>query len=193
MVIHPLVVISFNKTLPRLKANVVESASLRASQFVLYLLSTSCVLTLASSTLFPLVLFGILYCCSVPANAREFTRSYQEYEDFQAFVSQSTSLWRPAQLFFLLFSQGTPYCCSVPGDAEEFTQSYQEYEDFQAFVSQSTSLWCPASERLRTCILRFRCIRHFVINIINNFRTRFIMSFYVICAVIYCSFYCIYM
>src|SRR6185312_3975294 len=54
MVIHPIVVISFNKILPRLKANVVESANLRASLFVLYLLSTSCVLTLAYSTLFPL-------------------------------------------------------------------------------------------------------------------------------------------
>ena len=32
----------------------------------------------------------------------------------------------------------------------------------------------------------------FFINIINNFRTRFIMSFYMICAVIYCLFYCIY-
>ena len=32
----------------------------------------------------------------------------------------------------------------------------------------------------------------FVINIINNFRTHFIMSFYMICAVIYCSFCCIY-
>jgi hypothetical protein len=31
MVIHPLVVNSFNKNLPRLKANVVESANLRAS------------------------------------------------------------------------------------------------------------------------------------------------------------------
>jgi hypothetical protein len=31
MVIHPLVVISFNKTLPRLKANAVESANPRAS------------------------------------------------------------------------------------------------------------------------------------------------------------------
>ena len=144
MVIHPLVVISFNKTLPRLKANAVESANLRASQFVLYLLSTSCVFTLASSILFPLVLFGILYYCSVPADARE------------------------------------------------FTQSYSEYEDFQAFVYQSTSLWCPASESLRICILRFRCIRHFVIIVINNIRTRFIISFYVICAVIYYSFCCIY-
>ena len=49
-----------------------------------------------------------------------------------------------------------------------------------------------ASERLCICILRFRCIRHFVINIINNFCTRFIISFYVICAMIYCSFCCIY-
>src|SRR6185312_5526925 len=54
MVIHQLVVNSFNKILPRLKANAVESANLRASSFVLYLLSTSCVLTLAYSTLFPL-------------------------------------------------------------------------------------------------------------------------------------------
>ena len=54
MVIHQLVVISFNKILPRLKANAVESANLRASKFVLYLLSTSCVLTLVYSTLFPL-------------------------------------------------------------------------------------------------------------------------------------------
>ena len=54
MVIHQLVVNSFNKILQRLKANAVESANLRASWFVLYLLSTSCVLTLASSLLFPL-------------------------------------------------------------------------------------------------------------------------------------------
>ena len=32
----------------------------------------------------------------------------------------------------------------------------------------------------------------FVINVINNIRTRFIISFYVICAVIYCSLCCIY-
>ena len=40
--------------------------------------------------------------------------------------------------------------------------------------------------------LRFRCIRHFVIHVINNIRTRFIISFYMMCAVIYCSFCCIY-
>ena len=32
----------------------------------------------------------------------------------------------------------------------------------------------------------------FVINVINNIRIRFIISFYVICAMIYCSFYYIY-
>ena len=43
-------------------------------------------------------------------------------------------------------------------------------------------------------VLRFRifCTRHFVIYVINNIRTRFILSFYVICAVIYYSLYCIY-
>ena len=40
--------------------------------------------------------------------------------------------------------------------------------------------------------LRFRCIRYFVIIVINNICTRVIISFYVICAVIYCSFCCIY-
>ena len=40
--------------------------------------------------------------------------------------------------------------------------------------------------------LRFHCIRHFVIHVINNIRTDFIISFYVICAVIYYSFCCIY-
>ena len=42
--------------------------------------------------------------------------------------------------------------------------------------------------------LRFRilCIRHFVINVINNIRICFIISFYVICAVLYYSFCCIY-
>ena len=45
----------------------------------------------------------------------------------------------------------------------------------------------------RTCYtLAHICIRHFVINVINNIRTCFIISFHVICAVIYCSFCCIY-
>ena len=55
---------------------------------------------------------------------------------------------------------------------------------------------CGALLQLRRAlsyfVLRFRCIRHFVIIVINNIRIRFIMSFYVICAMIYCSFCCIY-
>ena len=46
------------------------------------LLSTSCVLTLAYSTLFLLFSLGTPYYCSVPRDAEEFTQSYQEYEDF---------------------------------------------------------------------------------------------------------------
>ena len=45
----------------------------------------------------------------------------------------------------------------------------------------------------RTCsTLPHIFIKRFVINVINNIRTRFIISFYVICAVIYYSFCCIY-
>ena len=56
---------------------------------------------------------------------------------------------------------------------------------------------CPCGAQLPrdfVYVLRFRilCIRHFVIIVINNIRTRFIISFYVICAMIYCSFYYIY-
>ena len=41
-------------------------------------------------------------------------------------------------------------------------------------------------------VLRFRCIRHFVINVINNIRISIYYILFVICAVIYCSFCCIY-
>ena len=53
---------------------------------------------------------------------------------------------------------------------------------------------CSASdESYRLCImLPHTLYQTFVINIINNIRTRFIISFYVICDVIYCSFCCIY-
>ena len=68
----------------------------------------------------------------------------------------------PTLLFFLL---GKLYCCSVPADARE---------------SQSTSLWRPTQlpTRVIVYVLRFLilCIRHFVINVINNIRIRFIIS-----------------
>ena len=54
----------------------------------------------------------------------------------------------------------------------------------------------PMAPRLRVSylfMLSHICIRHFVIHVINNIRTHFIISFFVICAMIYCSFCCIYM
>ena len=81
----------------------------------------------------------------------------------------------------LLFLLGILYCCLVPTDVREFTRSYQEYENFEAFVPQSTSLWRPIQlpTRVIVYVLRFRilCIKHFVINVINNIRNRFIISF----------------
>ena len=41
-------------------------------------------------------------------------------------------------------------------------------------------------------VLCFRCIRHFVINVINNIRISIYYVLFVICDVIYCSFCCIY-
>ena len=62
---------------------------------------------------------------------------------------------------------------------------------------RSSPSWRPCGAQLqrdfRTCsTLPHICIRHFVINVINNIRTYFIIPFYVICDVIYCSFCCIY-
>ena len=52
---------------------------------------------------------------------------------------------------------------------------------------------CSASESFYRILYFASAVSDiFVINILNNIRTRFIISFYVICAVIYCSFCCIY-
>ena len=143
MVIHQLVVNSFNKILTRLKANAVESAILRASQFVLYLLSTSCVLTLAYSTLFPLgdTLLLLSSC------RREGVRS------------------------------------ALPG--------------LRGLLGVCLPVDVPVAPCFREFLVYVFTLPHtlyqtFVIYVINNIRTRFIISFYVICAVIYCSFCCIY-
>ena len=47
-------------------------------------------------------------------------------------------------------------------------------------------------ELLSYFVLRFRCIRHFVIIVINNIRISIYYILFVICAMIYCSFCCIY-
>ena len=95
--------------------------------------------------LFPLVLFGILYCCSVLPTRGSSPRA-----------TRSTRTSRRSS------PSRHPCGAQLPRD----------------FVY----------------VLRFRilCIRHFVVIVINNIRTRFIISFYVICVVIYCSFCCIY-
>ena len=51
---------------------------------------------------------------------------------------------------------------------------------------------CSARRVFIVFVFCFRCIRHFVINVINNICICFIISFYVICAMIYCLFCCIY-
>ena len=50
----------------------------------------------------------------------------------------------------------------------------------------------PRASRIHFYASAYSVSDIFVINVINNFRTRFIISFYVICAMIYCSFCCIY-
>ena len=52
---------------------------------------------------------------------------------------------------------------------------------------------CSASESFYRILYFASAVSDiFVINVINNIRIRFIISFYVICAMIYCSFCCIY-
>ena len=65
----------------------------------------------------------------------------------------------------------------------------------RCFISQSTSLWRPASASesfYRILYFASAVSDIYVIIVINNIRIRFIMTFYVICAMIYCSFCCIY-
>ena len=110
---------------------------------MLYLLSTSCVLTLAYSTLFPL-----------------------------------------GDTLLLLSS------CRREG-------VHPELPGVRGLLGVHLPVDVPVVPSFRwvfVYVLRFRilCIRHFVINVINNICTRFIISFHMIYAVIYCSFCCIY-
>ena len=97
----------------------------------------------------------------------------------------------PTLLFFLLgYSTATqflPMRGSSPGATRSTRTSRRSSPSRRPYGAL-----LPRASRI--CFLRFciLCIRHFVINVINNIRTRFIISVYVICAVIYCSFCCIY-
>src|SRR6185503_19568320 len=112
--------------------------------FVLYLLSTSCVLTLASSLPFPL--------------------GYATAAQFLPTRGSSSSATRTTRTSR----------CSSPSRCP-----------------------CGALLQLRRALFVFLYFASavsdiFVIIVINNIRIRFIISFYVICAMIYCSFCCIY-
>ena len=98
----------------------------------------------------------------------------------------------PTLLFFLL---GILYCCSVPTDAREFAQRYQDY---RGLLGVCLPVDVPVVPSFREASFMFYASAYsvsdiFVINVINNIRIRFDISFYVICAVIYCSLCCIYM
>ena len=110
---------------------------------MLYLLSTSCVLTLVSSLLFPL--------------------GYATAAQFLPTRGSSPSATRTTRTSRRSSPSRRP--CGALLSFGEF---------------------------LFVFVLRFCCIRHFVVNVINNIRIRFIISLFVICAVIYCSFCCIY-
>ena len=112
---------------------------------MLYLLSTSCVLTLAYSTLFPLrdTLLLLSSC------RREGVRS------------------------------------ALPG--------LRGLLGVRLLVDVPVAPCSASDESYRLCItLPYTLYQTFIINVINNIRICFIISFYVICAVIYCSFCCIY-
>ena len=97
----------------------------------------------------------------------------------------------PPLLFFLLFFLGYP-------TAAQFLPTWESSPGATRSTRTSRRLSPsrhPSGAQLSrdfVYVLCFCCIRHFVIHVINNIRTRFIISFYVICAVIYYSFCCIY-
>ena len=109
---------------------------------MLYLLSTSCVLTLASSLLFP---------------------GYSTAAQFLPTRGSSLSATRTTR---------TSRCSSPSRHPCGALLSSGEFYSYLYFASAVSDI--------------------FVIIVINNIRIRFIMSFYVICAMIYCSFGCIY-
>ena len=100
----------------------------------------------------------------------------------------------PPLLFFLLSFLGYPTAAQflpTRGSSPRATRSTRTSRR-----SSPSRRPCGAllsfGEPLSYFVLRFRCIRHFVINVINNIRILIYYVLFVICAVIYCSFCCIY-
>src|SRR6185295_2802497 len=117
--------------------------TLEPHMFVLYLLSTSCVLTLASSLLFPLGYAAAAQFLPTRGSSLSATRTTRTSR-------RSSPSQRPCGALL----------------------SFEEFLSYLYFASVVSDI--------------------FVIHVINNICTHFIISFYVICAVIYCSFCCIY-
>ena len=78
MVIHQLVVNSFNKICQDLKANAVSQPTKSLIVCVILVEYKLC----THSCLFSTFSSWIRYYCSVPADTREFAQRYQDYEDF---------------------------------------------------------------------------------------------------------------
>ena len=97
----------------------------------------------------------------------------------------------PSLLFFLLGHSTAAQFLPTRGSSLSATRTTRTSR-----CSSPSRRPCGAllSRASRICIFMLPLYQiFFIINVINNIRTRFIISFYVICAVIYCSFCCIYM
>ena len=144
MVDHPLVVISFNKFLPRLK-----------------------LMQLSQPTLEP---HSLYYTCWVQV----------VYSHLPSLLFSSCSF---GDTLLLLSS------CRREGVQPELP-------GVRGLLGGRLPVDVPVvpsfDESLRICFYASAVSDIFVIHVINNIRTRFIIFFYMICAVIYCSFGCIY-
>ena len=97
---------------------------------------------------------------------------------------------------FSTFSSWLRYCCSVSADDEGVRSVLPVLRGLLGVrlpVDVPVAPCSASDESYRLCImLPHTLYQTFVINVMNNIHTRFIISFYMICAVIYCSFCCIY-
>src|SRR6185312_11670976 len=144
MVIHQLVVISFNKILPRLKSK--------------------CSLVSQPWSLIVCVILVEYKLCTHSCLLYSFSSwGYSTAAQFLPTRGSSFSATRTTRTS----RRSSPSRCPCGA-----LLSFGEFLSYLYFASAVSDI--------------------FVINVINNIRIHFIISFYVICAVIYCSFCCIY-
>ena len=190
---------------------------------MLYLLSTSCVLTLASSLLFPLGYATAAQFLPTRGSSLSISRTTRTSRCSSPSRRPCGALLQLRRVFFvfLYFASAVSdiFVINVINNIRtdfiisfyvicaviycSFCCIYVWLDPGTYMIARFMSFYKPGVTR-RPCggqlprgfvyVLCFRIlrIRHFVINVINNIRIRFIISFYIICAVIYCSFCCIY-